>query len=315
MFRFLGLLLLLPVACVGRDPAHVLDSQQAIVGGTNDSGDPGVVLVLKEQGLLEKETHFNADFNVKDLQGGNDIAVVITVDPLDMTPLTMNRTPIDQAMVGTPVRFIGYGVTAISTTNDTSGIKRQVTTSLAGFDDLLLQFNDGRHITCEGDSGGPAMMKIDGQNEVIAGITSFGDQGCMMFGADTRVDVFADTFVQPFIDQFDPPPPPPPAVPGPDGFIPGEIGATCTMDSDCKAHTCALTGDSGYCTATCDPTQADSCPANTHCGTIGTDPYCLRAGTSGGNGCSTVPDARGSGALLVLGLALLALLARRTRLI
>jgi MYXO-CTERM domain-containing protein len=362
MYRF-ATLLLLASGCLA--PQNVGEAQQAIVGGTTDTADPGVVLVLKDQGnqgsictgevlsahvvltaahcvdpavvgttgtfkvyagdnlnqarssdfLAVKETHFNPDFNVNNLQGGNDIAVVITTNPMTIAPLKMNRTPIDQAMVGSAVRFVGYGITSASdTTGTTSGIKRQTTSSLGGFTDVLLEFNDGRHITCEGDSGGPGLMNLDGSGEVIVGITSFGDQGCMQFGADTRIDVFADSFVQPFIDMFDPPPPPPPVVPGPDGFDPGEVGATCANNGDCKSQTCAMIGDTGFCTAMCDPSNASSCPMGTHCGTIGADPYCVRDSRNSG-GCSTAPGARGSAGVLFLALAALALIARRRRLI
>jgi secreted trypsin-like serine protease len=334
------------------------ESQEAIVGGTADTGDPGVMLVIFDQGaqgaslctgellsphvimtaahcvdpavvgktgtfkvfpgnnlsqanlqtdlLAVKETHYNTAFDVNNLTGGNDIAVVILQNPVtNVMPLVMNRQAIDNNLVGSSVRLVGYGITSSTDTNGTTaGVKRQTTTTLAGFDDVLINFMDPQHLTCEGDSGGPAFMTIGGQ-EVIAGITSFGDKNCMQFGYDTRVDKFADSFVQPYIDMFDPKP----KVPGPDGFIPGTVGATCMAESDCDSHTCAFSGNSGFCTASCDP-KNDQCPAMTHCGTVDNQPFCVR--NSSGGGCEMSGAGAGSAAgLLLLSAALLMIVLRR----
>jgi len=260
--------------------------------------------------LAVKETHFNPNFSVGNLMGGNDIGVVIVQDPLTLAPLKMNHTAITDAMVGQAVRLVGYGITSGTDTNGTTaGVRRQTTTMVAGYDDLLVNFMDPSHLTCEGDSGGPAFMTLGGQ-EVIVGITSFGDKGCMQFGYDTRVDKFAASFVQPFIDQFDPLPPD--MTVGADGFPPGAIGATCTDNSQCTSHLCAHTGDTGFCTATCDPQKMDSCPTGTKCGQIDNQPYCVRNGRDSG-GCSFGDGGAASAAAMLLLSAGLLLLALRRR--
>ena len=51
--------------------------------------------------------------------------------------------------------------------------------------------------TCNGDSGGPALMKIDGV-ETIVGVTSYGNADCSDGGFDARVDsdlAFIDTYL------------------------------------------------------------------------------------------------------------------------
>jgi len=162
-----------------------------------------------------KETHFHPDWSIDTVQDGHDIAVVVTQTALPVTPIALNRTPLEQAMVGQPVRFVGFGVTAGTDKDGTSaGVKRQVSSKLSGFDALLVNFNDTQHLTCTGDSGGPAFMTLDGQHEVIVGVTSYGDTSCAHFGVDTRVDAYVDSFVQPLVDSFDPPPAEPePAAP------------------------------------------------------------------------------------------------------
>ena len=131
---------------------------------------------------------------------------------------------------------------------------------------VLLNFRRPTHLTCEGDSGGPGVHDHRRANEVIAGITSFGDQGCTQVGADTRVDVYADSFVQPYIDMFDPPPPRHDA-PAPTGSSPARWARPAATTRLRRRTTCAhqrrhrllhrhLRSDE----------QTDSCPMGTHCG-------------------------------------------------
>jgi MYXO-CTERM domain-containing protein len=53
--------------------------------------------------------------------------------------------------------------------------------------------------------------------EVVAGITSFGNVGCDQVGFGTRVDAFAEAFIDPFVAANDPDAPPPPDSAGEDG--------------------------------------------------------------------------------------------------
>jgi secreted trypsin-like serine protease len=319
------------------------ESEQAIVGGTADTGDPAVVLVIAEVGtmaslctgevvsphvvltaahcldpsvvgmgatykvysgnnittahpsdlLAVKETHFDMQFNIKDLPSGHDVGVVILENPINVTPMVMNRMSIGNSQVNQSVRLVGFGITSSTDTmGQTAGIKRQTTTTLGGVTGTLLEFSDPNHLTCEGDSGGPALMMYGGQ-EVIVGITSFGDQACMQMSDDTRIDLYADSFVQPYIDQFDP------TASG--GFPPGSIGADCAGSAECSSNVCAHSGSSGFCTAMCDPNSDTSCPKGLHCGTIDGQPYCVRNG-----GCSVGGGGSPAGLMgLAIGIALL----------
>jgi hypothetical protein len=65
-----------------------------------------------------------------------------------------------------------------------------------------LQYGDPQHITCEGDSGGPCLLSVGGV-ETIIGITSFGDQACQNVSFGSLMDDYADSFVIPYIHQFD----------------------------------------------------------------------------------------------------------------
>ncbi len=115
------------------------------------------------------------------------------------------------------MRVIGYGLASgADATGATAGIKRQATISVQTVSNVLLGFQDGRHATCEGDSGGPALYAFNGGVETIVGITAFGQDGCPVTSPsdDTRIDSYADEIAG-WIAEAE-------APPGPDG------GATST---------------------------------------------------------------------------------------
>jgi secreted trypsin-like serine protease len=323
----------LSIACSG-GLSPTGQREQAIIGGTTDTGDPGVVLVLSasEQtgsfGIFVcsgevlsphvvltaahcvhpdlvgadaqfhvypgtdlndansstlrkvKEIHFHPDFDPSGVNLNSDIGVVILTDALDVTPLRLNRAPLTQDSIGKEVRLIGYGIdTGSDTQGASAGIKRQTTSVLHGFDDFIVQVGDSSHTTCEGDSGGPALLMIDNV-ETIVGITAYGDRRCAQFAFDTRVDLFADSFIQPYIDQFD-------STGSSDGGTSnphdggtatqlGAIGADCHDSTECADHLCATDhSGGGYCTTSCGENAA-LCTDGTECGTIDGQPFCVR---------------------------------------
>jgi secreted trypsin-like serine protease len=217
---------------------------------------------------------------------GHDIAVLITDQAMTETPLELNRSPLTADLVGQPVRMVGFGIVAADADN-TSGVKRQTTTTLSSYDDGLLIFdNNGVHGTCEGDSGGPAFMMLGGV-EKIAGITSFGDSvDCTGSGYDTRIDTNLD-FIDSYVRLADPPPPDmaaPPDAPVWNGHYPiGTAGAGCHSASECYSGLCTSGGER-YCTQSC-AVGAGQCPLGTHCGTIEGQPFCVRDARPDG-GCT-----------------------------
>jgi V8-like Glu-specific endopeptidase len=154
--------------------------------------------------LPVSETHFDQQFNTNNLEGGHDVGVAILKNPAPVAPLAVNRTPLDASFVGKPVRFVGYGLDNAQAQTG-AGVKRQTTTTLTDYNSLLIHFSDGQHETCNGDSGGPAFMTVNGK-EVIVGLTSFGDVNCNQGGYDTRVDALL-SFIDQYVNQADPPPP------------------------------------------------------------------------------------------------------------
>jgi V8-like Glu-specific endopeptidase len=198
-----------------------------------------------------KETHYDTAFNVNNLTGGHDIAVVILKQALNAPLLPINRTPLTTAQRNQPVRLIGYGVSSGSdTTGTTAGIKRQTSTTLSAFDAKFVYFYDSAHQTCEGDSGGPSLLKIGGV-ETIVGVVSFGTQGCTMGGTDTNVVQYL-----PFIDTYVSP-----DLAASTNLAPG---VACDAASECKSGFCAdgVCCDqacTGQCEACAEPGSAGKC--------------------------------------------------------
>jgi hypothetical protein len=332
---------LVALGCTGGVPID--ESRAAIIGGTTDTGDPGVVMLLQTipgqtssalctgevisphvvltaahctggedptitnatwqvflgpdfsqatsaTMLAVKEAHFNSAFDPNNLDNGNDVGVAIMQDPIPVTPLPINRGPIDASFDGKPVRFVGYGLDNAPAQSG-AGVKRQTTSTINTHTDLLLNFKDPAHETCNGDSGGPAFMTINGR-EVIVGLTSFGDRNCSAGGSDTRVDAML-AFIDPFVRANDPgfvgtptasvppdmgpgappasqappssPPSPsggtmaPPTAPAsaspPSGSEAGAVGASCHSDADCLSGLCGMNSDGSY---ACYPANANA---------------------------------------------------------
>lgn len=265
--------------------------------------------------LSVKETHFDPMFDQNAPQNGHDVGVVILANAATITPIPYNRSPMAQSLVGQAARFVGYGITSgTDTMGTTAGTRRTAPTKLASLDNLLLGFQDTQHGICEGDSGGPAFMTINGK-ELIVGITSFGLQGCPLTspqagisaGNDTRVDTYAG-YIDQWVEMFDPP------AKGP--------GDQCTSDADCYPRACQQTSVGKICVQDCDPAAMPSaCPAGEQCTNVDGTNLCYTTmsgnGGSGGGGksggCDVSQRAPLGGLGLLFGCVLLLALRRRAQ--
>ena len=223
--------------------------------------------------LAVKEAHYDPKFDINNLPAGNDVGVAILQNALPSTivPLPLNHAAMDVTSDGKPIRLVGYGLDN-ATAQSGAGVKRTTMTTLSDITTLLLHFADTTHETCNGDSGGPALMTLNGV-ETIVGLTSYGDVNCNMGGWDTRVDAMA-AWIDGYVQQADPgfgtsggtvpptstPPSPsggsqsPPtssATPMPPSSTgAGGVGASCVSDSDCQSRLCGLANNgTRYCFA------------------------------------------------------------------
>ncbi len=137
----------------------------------------------------------------------HDVAVLRTVTAFSGAPLPFARSSFAPS-VGSAVRLVGYGASSqeIGATIRLGGMgrRRALGSEVTSVDDLLFIDDAGRDRgSCVGDSGGPVLGRIAGQESVI-GIISFSPtQICSGPAINARLDVAA-SFVEAEIDAADP---------------------------------------------------------------------------------------------------------------
>ncbi len=182
------------------------------------------------------------------LGGQNDLAMLqLSGDPTGAVAVLNQRALTDADLgpdpslctgleVGGCVALVGYGETANGAADE--GIRRGVLVPLGAIDDEHVLAGTGAATTCRGDTGAPAFMDL-GAGPVVVAITTSQRNSCAAAVPRTRVDVFAATFINPYLDRF---------------------GATCGLDAVCETSGCPRSDDPD-----CDPcswneTCEEACP-------------------------------------------------------
>ena len=134
-----------------------------------------------------------------DGEAAHDVAVIVLDSPVAVTPIAIRRTPITSALAGTSVRLVGFGqTTRTSGPNDGSETRRTVQTTIRGLDGNLVRIGKTGQQACDGDSGGPALLSVDGTTTLIAtDDLAATDVNCAGGDLYQRVDLHLD-----FIDQY-----------------------------------------------------------------------------------------------------------------
>ena len=235
---------------------------------------------------MVSETKLNPTYNPFQLL--NDIALirlatpVTEVAPVAYLPASLGFTSSD---IGQTVNFAGFG----RTETGSIGVKLQVNVPLGGLgctvegcpdsgdSSTMISYLQPGYVggPCSGDSGGPAFIDRGGV-PYLAGVTSYGDAACLVYGVSTRVDAF-EGFISSFTNT------------GPDCSANGVCNPECAegQDPDCSSsNNC---GD-GVCQAdeSCDGRNGTtSCIADCP-GKTGGKPkgrYCYVGGTCEGPAC------------------------------
>ncbi|HEU0036275.1 MAG TPA: trypsin-like serine protease [Kofleriaceae bacterium] len=267
-----------------------------------------------------------ASFNVQAL-GSNDIGLIKLAEPvtdIEPTPVNLDAT---KAPIGITVTQVGYGATAGGGGGQVGvefALANRSSTSCSGFgvqDANLLCFNQTDNAgKCQGDSGGPSFAMIDGK-QTLVGVTSFGDQFCQQFGADTRTDAERD-FLLTHVPQLE----------GCESvadcgmneicfnkeciaepFSDGGLGSACTTGTECDSGVCAAGEGGMLCSDLCTAGDPNACPEGFEClvSSNGTQGACWPEDAGDGGGCC---DSSGHGGpTALLGLGLVALVLRRRR--
>jgi len=134
-----------------------------------------------------------------DGDAAHDVAVIVLDTPVAVTPIALRRTAITSALAGTKVRLVGFGqATRMSGANDGSETRRTVDTTLRALDGNLVRIGKTGQQACDGDSGGPALLTVDGIETLIAtDDLAATDVNCAGGDLYQRVDLHLD-----FIDEY-----------------------------------------------------------------------------------------------------------------
>ena len=163
------------------------------------------------------------------------------VDPIPVLPASLQLTSAD---LGKMLTFVGFGENEAGETGDRLRVDNDLGWLCPGPDYCML-FPGAQAAPrnmcqdqkpggpCSGDSGGPALIQRDGK-EYVAGVTSFGDQSCHIFGCSTQADAF-----QQWVEEY----------------AAGELGSACREGWECQSGFCAR----GTCCETACDRPCDSC--------------------------------------------------------
>lgn len=207
-----------------------------------DAAAYSTITALKPKLLSVKSEHIPASYS-PDPPFRADIGVVVLDQPIDITPLPVNRTVLQASLAGTPARIVGYGQVTFGKYNVTKNEATTVVQSIGPEDTVIV--GDGVRRSCIGDSGGPALVMIDGV-ETIIGVDSYTEtSGCIEPANYRRTDVFTT-----FLDTYAPPPPMQDGGMGGAGGggstttgAGGSAAATTSGGNETSSGGCAIQGD------------------------------------------------------------------------
>ncbi|HEY4220650.1 MAG TPA: trypsin-like serine protease [Myxococcota bacterium] len=143
-----------------------------------------------------------------------DIALLFLDAPItSVTPaVVLQKDEVDQLVVGMPVGVAGWGkqTADASSPAGTVGIEMCGDTTLNELGDDEMQIGGDATTTrkCEGDSGGPSYVDVQGEHAIasrVIGVTShqYDAGGCDKGGIDTRVDAYFDWMDQQMKNRCD----------------------------------------------------------------------------------------------------------------
>ncbi len=116
---------------------------------------------------------------------------VPTIPP--MTPQT------DTLAIGTPITYVGYGITAVPAPMNGNTQRRKVDKNIGKVDTYFVEYAGADMSgTCQGDSGGPGIVTVNGK-EMVASVTSFGDQSCNQLGSSIRTSAVYTHFIAKYL--------------------------------------------------------------------------------------------------------------------
>ena len=234
----------------------------------------------------------------------NDIAVLRLSSSPNVQPIPFMTQSMESGFVGRETLLVGYGARDIQT--EVAGERYSVWIPITEVASTTFTYSHASRNTCFGDSGGPALIEVNGQTRLI-GVTSWGDDYCQEFGVNTRVDAYSD-WIQGFADG------------NASGGDPGGTGGGSTGGNDgggtsSDGDICEEEGwyNDGICDEDCANPDPD-CEGNTGGGETGSSEDGDGSSNDWEAGCSMTGGAAGASWLLTMLPAAWVLIPRRRRL-
>lgn len=227
----------------GLTAGHCLSSAVTVLTGPNYNNPTAQYKVIgKKVHPLYKAGNAGSPYDFTVFKFQNAPANMATIPPL---------TAADDMMVpGTMLDLVGYG-TILNMANNSKRLHIQVPIMEIG--PQLIAFSGKPGGTCEGDSGGPAIVTVGGK-EYVAGVTSYGVMGCNGAGVDDRVSLVTECFINAYIAG---------TTVAPDcGAVPSIYPPETAGCSSCVTKSVAAGG-------ACAPAQ-QACMGSTECGDYST---------------------------------------------
>lgn len=152
--------------------------------------------------VSRENVHFHPQY---DGEAAHDVAIVVLDQPVNVTPIPIGRTPLTQADIGKRVRLVGYGASKRNATSDDgASTKRTVSTAIMSLQKDLVGIGSSNGQACNGDSGGPALLEIDGVETLIATDDIAATQvNCAGGDLYQRTDLHLD-FIDPYLGAANP---------------------------------------------------------------------------------------------------------------
>jgi V8-like Glu-specific endopeptidase len=162
----------------GRQPTNTV----VVVGPSLDAASASLAVT---------EGYLDPDYYMDDARGApmNDVAVLVLGEDAPVPAVPWQHYALS-GLEGEAVTLVGYGVTDPATLEG-RGVRRVVDQTVLQTDETFIYYSGNANGTCAGDSGGPMFLDVKG-TAVLLGITSYGDETCVGFGANTRVDRYVD---------------------------------------------------------------------------------------------------------------------------
>jgi len=153
----------------------------------------------------------------------DDLALIrLAEDPGAFTPVTLNEAALTSGLQGETVTLVGFGATNVQL--DDFGLRRRVDISVVSVlpkhitGGTLGAAAEGDEFTaCFGDNGGPGFYDFGAGPVQIVVNSVIGETSCNPQARRTRVDIYLDEFIYPFVDRY--------------------VGA-CTLDGTCDTTGC-----------------------------------------------------------------------------